>query len=369
MTDDHFCEPTLGSTNNWDDLLLMTTSSGGVVKKYAYYVTTYQSSTDASYGGTLGWKLKYLKCKYYANFNIKAHFYYSDTSIQVATNTFTSTHCDGYTSGVTQPTLKYFSQSHYTNNGTPITYVMEYDFTATVNSVSDFGFRSGDQMVLQIHFTSTFWGTVSGCTLLGGIKSTSLTQKATCNVGSNSQFYITNIAGFDLTPDLASSTNNRVKIAFLGGTVSNTGNYAFDFHAQLFSNIDAYTNVYQPIFYQYNSLTGSGTLSSCFWETTSSCILGDSNAEIGNFFVQKITDTYMQVAVSPSGNPNFGTSAYDHNFIFTFNGFTFGTSCSVSALTFEFSSSSIPGSGFNNTFAASSAVCAADYIEITLSGR
>lgn len=178
MTDDHFCEPTLGTSNNWDDLLFMSRSSGGVVKKYAYYVTTYQSNQNISYASSTGWTLKYIKCKYFANFNIKANFYFSDTSINIATNTFTSTHCDGYTSGVSSPTLKYFSQSHYVNNGTPITYVMEYDFTSTINSISNFGFRSGDQMVLQIHFNNTYWGTVASCNLLGGIISTSLTQQA-----------------------------------------------------------------------------------------------------------------------------------------------------------------------------------------------
>ena len=142
--DDHFCEPTLGSTNNWDDLLFMTTSSGGVVKKYAYFVTTYQSTTSVAYTSTYGWRLKYLKCKYYANFNIRALFYFSDTSIQIATNSFSSSHCNGDTSGVSLPVLKYFSQSHYVNNGTPITYLMEYDLTDTINSISDFGFRSGD---------------------------------------------------------------------------------------------------------------------------------------------------------------------------------------------------------------------------------
>jgi hypothetical protein len=288
----------------------MTTSSSGVVKKYAYYVTTYQSTKNVGYTSTYGWTLKHLKCKYFANFNIRALFYFSDTSIQIATNTFSSTACDGYTSGVTQPTLKYFSQSHYVNNGTPITYLMEYDFTATLNSITNFGFRSGDQMVLQIHFNNSYWGTVSQCTLLGGIASTSLTQQATCNVGSSTLFYINNIAGFNPTPDLASSTNYRVKLSFIGSTVSNTANININFYAQLFANIDAYTSAYQPIFYQYNSLSGSTTLSSCFWETTSTCTLGDSNSEYGAFLVQKITDTYLQVAVSPGGTPNFGTSAY-----------------------------------------------------------
>jgi hypothetical protein len=277
-TDDNFCEPSLGSTNNWDDLAFMTISSGGVVKKYAYYMTTFQSSSNVSTNSVTGWQLKYLKCKYFAYFSIRALFYYSDTSIQIATNTFSASYCNGYTSGVTAPSLKYFSQSHYVNNGTPITYLMEYDVTATYGSLSNFGFRNGDQMVLAVSFSSTYWGTVSGCTLLGGIISTSVTQQAACVKGSNSLFYITNVAGFSATPNLDSSTNYRIKLSFVGGTVTGTSNYAITFYMSLYSNIDAYTQGYQGIFYQTNSLTGSNTLSSCYWETTSSCVLGDSGS-------------------------------------------------------------------------------------------
>ena len=67
-----------------------------------------------------------------------AYFFFSTTSIQMATNNFGSTACSGYTSGVDAPTTKYFQQSHYVNNGTEITYVQEYDMTATYNSISNF---------------------------------------------------------------------------------------------------------------------------------------------------------------------------------------------------------------------------------------
>lgn len=81
MVDKLFCEPSLGSNNNYDDLLVMTISSSGVVKKYAYFVTTYQSNTNVSTSTTYGWTLQYLKCKYFANFDIKAYFFFSDTGI------------------------------------------------------------------------------------------------------------------------------------------------------------------------------------------------------------------------------------------------------------------------------------------------
>jgi hypothetical protein len=123
MTDKLFCEPSLGSSNSWDDLLTFQITSGGVTKRNAYFVTTFQSNANVSTSTTYGWTLSYLKCKYFANFNIISYFYYGDTSIQVATNTFNKAYCDGYTSGISSPSLIKTSQSHYNNNGTAITYV------------------------------------------------------------------------------------------------------------------------------------------------------------------------------------------------------------------------------------------------------
>lgn len=232
----------------------MTISSSGVVKKYAYFVTTYTGNTNTNVSYTTnttsnGWTLKYLKCKYFSNIAIKAYFYYSDTSIQVATNSFTNSYCMGYTASISSPVLKYFSQSHYNNNGTAITYLQEFDITSTLNSITNFNFRNGDQMVLSISYSNGFWGTISGCTLLGGVISTSLTQKATCNVGSNTKIYITNIAGFTTNPSLGSTTNYRVKVKFTATGVSITNTVNSDFYMNLYANIDAYTNSYQAIFY------------------------------------------------------------------------------------------------------------------------
>ena len=226
----------------------MTRSISGVVTKWAYFVTTYQSSQSVSYTSTYGWRLKHLKCKYFASFSIKALFFYSDTSVNVATNTFSSSHCNGYTSGISSPVSKYFAQSHNYNNGTAITYVMEYDVTSTYTSISNFNFRNGDQMVLAISFNNSYWGTISTCNLLGGIKSTSLTQQATCVKGSNSLIYIKNVAGFTPTTNLASDTHNRVKVSFLASTSSTTGNTYVNFYMKLYANIDAYNQGYQAIF-------------------------------------------------------------------------------------------------------------------------
>jgi hypothetical protein len=43
--------------------------------------------------------------------------------------------------------------------------------------------------------------------------------------------------------------------------------------------------------------------------------------------------------------------------IITFNGFTFGSPCTVSGIVMEMSSSTVPGSGFNNTYPADSTSC------------
>ena len=91
-------------------------------------------------------------------------------------------------------------------------------------------------------------------------------------------------------------------------------------------------------------------------------MLIDSNSPRGTFLLQKITDTYLQVAFKPTSTVNFGTTGYYHNFIITFNSFTFGTSCSVSNLVIESSTSSVPGTGHNNSFAATTKNCGADYV-------
>jgi hypothetical protein len=186
MTDKSFCEPSLSSSaNNWDDLLTYWTIVGGVMKKYAYFVTTYQSTTDVSYTTGTGWALNYLKCKYYAYYSIIAYFYYGDTSIQIATNNFDGSACYSPNS-LTPSTLMYLSQSHYNNNGTDITYVMEIDITSTYNSLTNFNFRNGDAMVLQFTFANDNWNTIYNCTVLGGLIPTSNTQPITCQYRSSS---------------------------------------------------------------------------------------------------------------------------------------------------------------------------------------
>ena len=104
-------------------------------------------------------------------------------------------------------------------------------------------------MVLKISYNSKYWGTITGCNLLGGVISTSTVLKATCNVGDNYNIYITNVGGFITDPLLASTTNYRIKVKFTSTSLSDTANYGMNFYLTLYSNIDAYTNGYQGIFY------------------------------------------------------------------------------------------------------------------------
>jgi hypothetical protein len=68
----------------------------------------------------------------------------------------------------------YFDQVRRYADSTATTFIMEIDFTATVNSVvSNFGFRKGDAMVLRIQIANSyFWNNIVSCQLLGGIIST-----------------------------------------------------------------------------------------------------------------------------------------------------------------------------------------------------
>jgi hypothetical protein len=61
---------------------------------------------------------------------------------------------------------------------------------------------------------------------------------------------------------------------------------------------------------------------------------------------------------------DFGTDVYyDHYFKLQFHGFSFGSSCSISSVVAEFSTSNTPGSGTNNTLDFDSKTCSSNYIE------
>lgn len=225
-------------------------------------------------------------------------------------------------------------------------------------------------MVISISYDSSPWGTLLSCDLLGGVASTSINQRAYCNVNSNTNIYIVNVGGFIADPLLAVTSNYRVKVRLLSSglaTTSNSNNFNFFF--RVYANYDAYINNYHPIAYEYNAVF-TGTNNLCFTNVPSSCIISQSTAPSGTFQVQALSDTFMRVAFSPSGVLNFGSNTnYVHAFGITYNGFNFGPSCSISNVAFEFSSTSNPGSGTNNSVAISSTSCNYNYIELRFSGK
>lgn len=96
------------------------------------------------------------------------------------------------------------------------------------------------------------WNDIVNCQLLGGIISTSEENPAQCQRHSSSQIKIINVGGFESDPSLPVSTNKRVKFLFkVNYLVSEQS--ASDptklIYSYLYSNNDAISNGYQPIFY------------------------------------------------------------------------------------------------------------------------
>lgn len=137
LFDKSFCEPILASNADTDeDLLTYTLVSGGNTIKYAYFIKTWASSTDVSVGSS-GWALSYLKCKHYASISLVANFFFSSTTIELATQNFPITYCNGYT-GFGSPVSKYFSQNYFTSDGFDTSLVHEFDITPTITGISNF---------------------------------------------------------------------------------------------------------------------------------------------------------------------------------------------------------------------------------------
>lgn len=308
-----------------------------------------------------------MKCKYYAYYSIIAHFFFSDTSVEIATNDLTGTQCNGYTSS--QPISKYFSQNNFLDDGTDTTFIHEIDLTA-FSQISNFNFRNGDSMVLSVTYGSSYWGTIKSCNLLGGIISTSINNVATCSVSTTStttEIYIRNVAGFIANPLLATSTNYRVKILFVGDDLA-TSTSAFNFDLNLYSNIDAYTTRYQSIINNYNALTGSTP--GCYYSSPSTCTYGQSTPNLGTMQVLSLSDTFMSIAFSPQSSIGFGTNpAFIHDFVITFNGFNFGSTCTINSVVFEYSTSMTPGTGTNNTLNLNTSTCGQTKIELIFQDR
>lgn len=225
-------------------------------------------------------------------------------------------------------------------------------------------------MVLAITYGYSYWGTIKSCNVLGGIISSSINKVATCSVSSSAtttEVYITNIGGFFANPLLATTTNYRVKILFVGDLIS-TSFSAFNFNLNLYSNSDGYTSGYQSIINHYNSL--SAVTPACYYSSPGTCTYGQGSSALGTMQVLSLSDTFMSVAFSPQSSTNFAASTnFIHDFVITFNGFNFGPTCTINSVIFEYSTSMTPGQGTNNTFPINSAVCGQNTIELIFQGR
>lgn len=227
-------------------MLQYTLVSGGVTTKYAYFITTWQSNANVSYATWSGWSLEYLKCKFYSGLSLTGYFFFGDGTIEAATQTFTTSYCSWPLS--VSPVSMYFTQNYFVSDGTDTSLVHEIDFSPPMRAITNFGFRSGDSMVLSITYAANPWATLLSCDILGGIISTSVNQRAYCNVRNNNNIYISNVGGF-LTDPLLSITNNyRIKVRMVSSGLSTTTNdNNFNFCTLLYANYDAYINGYHPI--------------------------------------------------------------------------------------------------------------------------
>ena len=194
FSDKSVCEATLGSGNDYDDLIEYTLISGANTKKQAFFIRTWPSTTNASHTANLGWSLSFIKCKFYA-LSHKAYFFFGDSSVEIATNSWSTSHAGTYGS-ITDPTVMYFDQTYRFGDGTDTYFILQIDFTATLNSITNFQFRNGDSMSLLIVFGNNYWTSIDQCSLLGGIISTSPSLLASCSYPAADRLLIRNIGGF-----------------------------------------------------------------------------------------------------------------------------------------------------------------------------
>lgn len=169
--------------------------TSGRTYKYAYFMRTWASNTNLYLHSGGGWQINYVKCKFYAE-SWMGYYFFSDNTIETATNTFTASSAQSLsTSGIADPVNKYYDQDHRKSDGGDTNFMVEMDLTPAIDSVSNFEFRSGDEMVLYFYFSRVEWTTTTSCQLVGGVISTSPTKKAYCMVASN-HIMIRNVAGF-----------------------------------------------------------------------------------------------------------------------------------------------------------------------------
>lgn len=227
---------------------------------------------------------------------------------------------------------------------------------------SDLFFRNNDNMVLSFTFSPVYWGTTSSCNLLGGVVSTSMATRAVCTTtASNTVLIIRNFKGFETNPLLPTSKNIRVKILFKGTGLSGLdSSTSRTVTVRLYANYDAFINNYQAI------VRGAANLNNnCYYPAiqSSTCYYSHSSGG-GNFFLQRVTDTFVQVSFNPTSTIGFGSGGTYHYFEVEFGGFDFGSSCTITDLKVEITYTNTPGQGINNTATPTVNGCYGDRMRI-----
>lgn len=197
--------------------------------------------------------------------------------------------------------------------------------------------------------------------MLGGVISTSDTEKAYCTYSGNT-IIIRNVAGFETDPLLDTSTNNRVKFMFKGESLGDYTSSTRYITTYLWANYDAYSNNYQAIFYEDATL-----INNCYYANFSTCYYSHNN-QYATFEFQELSDTSMRVAFKPASTQSYGGNLYAHSFDIEFNSFGFG-SCNLSSIVLEISTSNTPGTGVNNTVSPDTHGCYDGKVLIVFSAR
>lgn len=260
------------------------------------------------------------------------------------------------------PTNPYFDQTYRLADGTVTRFIYELDLTPMLSplTAADLYFRNDDNFVLSFTFSFVDWSTLSSCSLLGGLVSTSMTQHAYCQTtGNNAVIILRNFKGFEIDPVLPITKNIRVKFLLVGGSL--TGTYTSTSRSitvALFSNYDAYANSYTAI------VRKSATQAeNCYYpDVSSASCYYDHTSGGGNFYLEKVTDTFLQVSYSPTSNVGFGGGNTYHYFQIKFKGFNYGSTCQISNIVAEISTSRTPGTGNNNTATPTNLQCYGDRV-------
>ena len=221
------------------------------------------------------------------------------------------------------------------------------DITSVTTALSNFVVESGDSFVMGFSFSSIWWGSVTACRFVGGLTNSN-GQAVACTKVSDSYFYASNFNGFESNPLVSSTTAQRVRVELTASTINNN---TITLTVELFANMDAYTQDYDRIFQKscasytpnYYDIVQNGNIN------------GQANS--GDFILQKLTNSYIQGAFMPGWLLSWGGSSYYYRFQFNYRRFNFGSTCSVSNVILEFSSSSTPGSGVNNTVNPTGTTC------------